>query len=183
MVNEGLERIVGEHKLFAGLGEAFITLAAGCAKNVRFDANQYLFRAEEPADWIYLIRHGRVAMEVVTPGRGAVQFLTVSENEVVGICLAVAALSLELRRARHRTYPSHRDGRALPARQVRSGPRSRLCDAEAIPAGAGATSRQHDCRCSMSTDASLSRARCWPPDRCCRASRACCGVRASCRTP
>jgi CRP-like cAMP-binding protein len=85
MVNEGLERIVGEHKLFAGLGEDFIRLAAGCAKNVRFDSDQYLFHAEEPADWIYLIRQGRVALEVVTPGRGAVQFMTLGEGEVVGL--------------------------------------------------------------------------------------------------
>jgi CRP-like cAMP-binding protein len=85
MVDEGLERIVGEHKLFAGLGGDFIRLAAGCAKNVRFEADQYLFHAEEPSDWIYLIRQGRVALEVVTPGRGAVQFQTIGEGEVVGI--------------------------------------------------------------------------------------------------
>ncbi len=31
---EGLERIVAEHRLFAGLGDEFVNLAAGCAKNV-----------------------------------------------------------------------------------------------------------------------------------------------------
>ena len=29
---EGLERILAEHRLFAGLGKEFIDLAAGCAK-------------------------------------------------------------------------------------------------------------------------------------------------------
>jgi CRP/FNR family cyclic AMP-dependent transcriptional regulator len=82
---EGLERIVGEHPLFAGLGQEFIALAAGCAKNVRFDADQFLFRADDPADWLYLIRHGRVALEVVTPARGAVQFQTIGEGELVGL--------------------------------------------------------------------------------------------------
>jgi CRP-like cAMP-binding protein len=82
---EGLERIVSEHRLFQGLGPEFVALAAGCAKNVRFDTDQYLFRAEDPADWIYLIRHGRVASEMVTPGHGAVQYETLGEGEVVGM--------------------------------------------------------------------------------------------------
>jgi CRP-like cAMP-binding protein len=82
---EGLERILGEHRLFAGLGQEFIDLAAGCAKNTRFNADEYLFHAEDPADWIYLVRHGRVAMEVASPGHGAVQFETVGEGEIVGL--------------------------------------------------------------------------------------------------
>ena len=82
---EGLERILGEHRLFAGLGQPFLELAAGCAKNVVFKADEYLFHADDAADWIYLIRHGRVALEVATPSRGAVQFETVGEGEVVGL--------------------------------------------------------------------------------------------------
>jgi CRP/FNR family cyclic AMP-dependent transcriptional regulator len=82
---EGLERIVAEHKLFEGLGEGFVKLCAGCAKNVRFNADQYLFHAEDPADWVYLIRQGRVALEMVTPGRGAVCFETLGEGEIVGL--------------------------------------------------------------------------------------------------
>ncbi len=82
---EGLERILGEHRLFAGLGQNFLELAAGCAKNVRFNADEYLFHAEDPADWIYLVRHGRVALEVVAPNRGAVRFETLGEGEVVGL--------------------------------------------------------------------------------------------------
>ena len=82
---EGLERIVGEHRLFEGLGDEFIALCSGCAKNVRFNADQYLFHADDAADWIYLIRHGRVALELVTPGRGVVQFETLGEGEIVGL--------------------------------------------------------------------------------------------------
>ena len=82
---QGLERILGEHRLFAGLGQPFLELAAGCAKNVRFDADEYLFHADDPADWIYLIRHGRVALEVSSPASGVVRFETVGEGEMVGL--------------------------------------------------------------------------------------------------
>jgi CRP-like cAMP-binding protein len=82
---EGLERILGEHRLFAGLGQPFIDLAAGCGKNTVFKADEYLFHADDPADWIYLVRHGRVALELATPGHGAVQFETLGEGDVVGM--------------------------------------------------------------------------------------------------
>lgn len=82
---QGLERILGEHRLFAGLGQQFLELAAGCAKNVRFDPDDYLFHADDPADWIYLVRHGRVALEITTPSRGAIRFETAGEGEVVGL--------------------------------------------------------------------------------------------------
>jgi CRP/FNR family transcriptional regulator, cyclic AMP receptor protein len=82
---EGLERIVGEHPFFAGLQDAFLSLVYACAKNVRFEAGQYLFHEGEPADWFYLLRHGRVALEVTAPGRGVVAFQTITEGELVGL--------------------------------------------------------------------------------------------------
>jgi CRP-like cAMP-binding protein len=82
---EGLERIVKEHPFFAGLDEAFCTLVCGCAKNVRFDAGQYLFHEGEPADQFCLLRHGRVALQLTAPGRGAVTFQTLGAGEIVGV--------------------------------------------------------------------------------------------------
>lgn len=82
---EGLERIVGEHAFFAGLDEESSRLVSGCAKNVRFDAGQYLFHEGESADVFYLLRHGRVALEATTPERGPVTFQTVVAGEIVGV--------------------------------------------------------------------------------------------------
>jgi CRP-like cAMP-binding protein len=82
---EGLERFVGEHPLFAGLPQPFVALAAGCARNVVFKPGEYLFRSGDPADWIYLVRHGRVALEIVAPGQGTVVFETVGEGDVAGL--------------------------------------------------------------------------------------------------
>ncbi len=82
---EGLDRIIHEHRFFAGLDEGFLKLVVGCAKNVRFEAGQYLFREGGPADQFYLLREGRVAFEITSPGKSAVSFLTVGEGEVVGV--------------------------------------------------------------------------------------------------
>lgn len=85
METEGLERIVREHPFFSGLEEGFCNLVCGCAKNVRFEAGQYLFQEDEPAQQFYLLRHGRVALELSAPGRGAVTFQTLGPGEIVGV--------------------------------------------------------------------------------------------------
>jgi CRP-like cAMP-binding protein len=82
---EGLERIVKEHPFFADLGEDFVTLVCGCAKNVRFEAGEYLFHEGEGADQLYLIRHGRVGLEIAIPGRGPMTIQTLRAGEIVGV--------------------------------------------------------------------------------------------------
>ena len=95
---EGLERIVKEHPFFAGLEEGFLNLVCGCAKNARFNADQYLFHEGEPADRFYLIRHGRVALELAAPG-AAPSVPDLGRGRDRRCLLAAAALSLDLRRA------------------------------------------------------------------------------------
>ena len=103
---EGLERIIREHPFFAGLDERFIELVCGCAKNVRFEAKQYLFHEGEPANEFYLLRQGRVALEIASPGRSALTFQTLREGEVLGVSWLIPpyhwqydAQALELTRA------------------------------------------------------------------------------------
>lgn len=82
---EGLERIIKEHRFFAALDPAFCNLICGCAKNVRFEAGEYLFHEGAPADQFYFVRQGRVALQLMAPGRGAMTFQTLGEGEVVGV--------------------------------------------------------------------------------------------------
>jgi CRP/FNR family transcriptional regulator, cyclic AMP receptor protein len=102
----GLERLICEHPVFAGMASQYCDLIGGCARNVRFDKGAYLFREGEPADEFFLIRHGRVALEIMAPGRGPLRFLTVNTGEIVGESWLVApyrwifdAQALELTRA------------------------------------------------------------------------------------
>jgi len=103
---EGLERIISEHPFFAGLEKSFLELVVGCAKNVRFEAGQYLFHEGDPADQFYLLRHGRLALQVASPGRGALTFQTLGAGEIVGVSWLIPpyrstddAKALELTRA------------------------------------------------------------------------------------
>ncbi|MDE2183700.1 MAG: cyclic nucleotide-binding domain-containing protein [Alphaproteobacteria bacterium] len=102
---EGLERIIREHPFFAGMKEEFTDLLSGCAKNVRFEAGQYLAREGDTAKEFYLLRTGRVAIQIATPER-RITIKTVSANEIVGASWLVPpyrwgldAQALELTRA------------------------------------------------------------------------------------
>jgi CRP/FNR family transcriptional regulator, cyclic AMP receptor protein len=82
---ENLERILSEHPFFHGLDKSFLELAVGCASNARFEAGQFIFHEGEAADQFYLLREGRVALQVSAPGRGAATFLTLGAGEVFGV--------------------------------------------------------------------------------------------------
>jgi len=103
---EGLERILYEHPFFADLEPEHTRLLAGCARNHRFAAGQYLFREGEPADEFFIIRHGKVALELVGPGRAPIVFETLMDGEIAGASWLVPpyrwmfdARALELTRA------------------------------------------------------------------------------------
>jgi CRP/FNR family cyclic AMP-dependent transcriptional regulator len=81
-----LEPLLRGHKFFAGLGPAHLSLIVGCAANEVFPADSFLFREGEPAQTFYLIREGKVALEIAAPGRGpdALVIQTLGEGDVVG---------------------------------------------------------------------------------------------------
>ena len=81
---KGLEDILQEHSFFVGLAPEYSALVAGCARNHRFDAGDYLFHEGEPANEFFLIRHGKVALEIVAPGQALIVFATLGEGEIVG---------------------------------------------------------------------------------------------------
>ena len=81
---ETLERILSEHPFLKGLDKSYIELIVGCASNVRFNAGEFIFREGEEANKFYFIRHGRVALEIFVPERGAITIQTLGEGDVLG---------------------------------------------------------------------------------------------------
>ncbi len=79
------EQILLEHSFFTDLEAAFRSRVGGCAKIMSFEAGHYLFHEGDPANWFYLIHQGRVALEIMAPGRGALTFQTVGEGDVLGM--------------------------------------------------------------------------------------------------
>ena len=103
---EGLERLLAEHPFFDGTNAADISLVVGCARNVRFTPGQYLFREGEPADRFYVVREGRVSLEVYAPAKGAIVIDTAGAGEERVLCQqALEALHVSARPRRWRGSP------------------------------------------------------------------------------
>ena len=81
---ESLERILSSHQFFQGLEPRYLALLVGCAANVRFAGNEFLFRAGEEANQFFLIREGKVGLEISAPGRTPIIVQTLREDEILG---------------------------------------------------------------------------------------------------
>ena len=81
---ETLERILSGHPFFAGLAPHHLDLIVGCASNVRFAADEFVFHAGAEANEFYLIRAGRISLEIAPPGRVPLVLQTLGEGDILG---------------------------------------------------------------------------------------------------
>jgi CRP-like cAMP-binding protein len=84
-----IEQYLPGHPFFAGLDDQAIGLVTGCAVNAHLRPGEHLFREGEPADTFYVIRSGRVAIEMRLP-TGEVVLDTARDGDVVGWSWLVA---------------------------------------------------------------------------------------------
>lgn len=57
---------------------------AGCATNVRFKAEEFLYREGDEANNFFVLREGKVAIEAFSPKRGAITIQTLTTGDVLG---------------------------------------------------------------------------------------------------
>ncbi|MGZ4602286.1 MAG: cyclic nucleotide-binding domain-containing protein [Kineosporiaceae bacterium] len=81
--------LLAEHPLFSGLDDDLVALAAGCAVEVHAATDEVLFRTGDPADRCYLMRRGRIALEIVGEGGERLVVDTVDDGGVVGLAWLV----------------------------------------------------------------------------------------------
>ena len=81
----GVEEHLAGHPFLAGLPEGSSALLAGCARLEAFDAGDLLFDEGSPANALYLVHEGTVAIEIFGPSTGPVVVDTVGPHGVVGL--------------------------------------------------------------------------------------------------
>jgi CRP/FNR family transcriptional regulator, cyclic AMP receptor protein len=79
-----LERIIAEHPFFAGLDDGFTNLMVSCASNVRFKAGTYIFKEGDAANTFFLIREGKVALELFASQHKPIIVSTIGIGEILG---------------------------------------------------------------------------------------------------
>ncbi len=80
----GLGPVLARHPFFAGLDAQTLDLLSGCAANMRFKPGDYIAREGDPADHFYIIRSGRISIEIRTPNRGPHPLQTIGAGDVLG---------------------------------------------------------------------------------------------------
>jgi CRP-like cAMP-binding protein len=98
---EDLERLLREQDFLKGLSEEHTRLLVSCAKNVRFNPGDFLLHEGAEATTFYLVRTGRIALEVNVPGKGILQMESVGPADVLGLSWLIPP------------YRSHLDARAV----------------------------------------------------------------------
>ncbi|HSL25649.1 MAG TPA: cyclic nucleotide-binding domain-containing protein [Acidimicrobiia bacterium] len=81
---ETIDQLLRTHPFFKDLDPGYLELVAGCGKNMVFETGDYLCREGDPADLFFIVRRGRVAIEVHLPARGSLVIDTAGEADVVG---------------------------------------------------------------------------------------------------
>ena len=81
---ETLQVNLSVYPFFADLPGHHIEAVAGCASNVRFEAGSFIFHEGEEAERFYLIREGKVVLQICSDRRGPLNILTLEEGDILG---------------------------------------------------------------------------------------------------
>lgn len=84
MAIKNLSEILRTHPFVKDLTEQHLQTLISCVTNVRFSEGSYIFHEGEEADKFYLIRTGRVALEIHAGKKGIIRVQTIGPGEVLG---------------------------------------------------------------------------------------------------
>jgi CRP-like cAMP-binding protein len=90
-----MQAILGEVETFEGMKPEHLAKLAECASEVRYEAGDVLGRVGGDADTFWVIREGRLALQLPAPGRGGVTVATSSKGAVVGFSWLVPPYALQ----------------------------------------------------------------------------------------
>ena len=81
---ETLEPILSRHPFLQGLDKKYLDIIVGCASNVRIEAEKKLFNEGDEAEKFYIIRTGKIVVEMFVPGKGPMAIQTLDDGDVLG---------------------------------------------------------------------------------------------------
>ena len=84
MQPENLIEILSKHPFIGGLDPKYMQTLVGCATNVSFKEGEALFHEGEYASKFYLLRTGRVALQIQAGQRSEMRIQTVEPGGVLG---------------------------------------------------------------------------------------------------
>jgi CRP-like cAMP-binding protein len=81
---DALKQLLTNHTDFKDLNPDNINYLCGSARKATFPAHSFIFKTGEPAEEFYIIKSGKVALEVYSPPKGPLTILTLKSNDILG---------------------------------------------------------------------------------------------------
>jgi CRP/FNR family cyclic AMP-dependent transcriptional regulator len=81
---ENLEKILKEHPFMNDLENQHLELITGCASNVVFKPDEFVFREGDEANSFYIIRQGKIIIETYIPEKGPIAIQSREAGDVTG---------------------------------------------------------------------------------------------------
>ena len=82
---KSISELLGDHPFFVGLPPDTLEMIAGCGHNVHFAEDSRIISESDPADIFYVLRRGKVAIEIDTPRRGPLVIETIGPGDLLGV--------------------------------------------------------------------------------------------------
>ena len=76
--------LLSDHPFFQGMKDEYLAELAGCASNVHFNKGETIFRLDEEANHFYILREGKVTVELAVAGGKPIIIQTLGEGDVLG---------------------------------------------------------------------------------------------------
>jgi CRP/FNR family cyclic AMP-dependent transcriptional regulator len=84
MASDNVQTYLSEHPFFQGMEPRHFKTLAGCASTVRFEDGQVIFRQRQPAEYFYLVRTGKVSVEIPSIVGSPITIQQLSGGDVLG---------------------------------------------------------------------------------------------------
>ncbi|MFH0732155.1 MAG: cyclic nucleotide-binding domain-containing protein [Candidatus Omnitrophota bacterium] len=81
---ETIRDILKQHSFFKDLKPEYLDFIAGCASNVSFKAGEVILREGEDADKFYVIRHGKISIDIATSRHNSITIQTIKDGDILG---------------------------------------------------------------------------------------------------
>jgi CRP-like cAMP-binding protein len=84
MSAEATQRDLAEMQLFSGLSEGALSQLLSLATEQRFAPGAVVFHEGSSCGDLYLLRHGKVQLQMRVPGHGSIPILTIGPGQLLG---------------------------------------------------------------------------------------------------
>ncbi len=92
---KAIKDILKELSFFKDMSGEMLEYIAGCGQNMHFAPNEFMGRENEAADFLYVIKKGNVAIQVIHPIKGPLTIRTLGSGELAGFSWIIPPYRLQ----------------------------------------------------------------------------------------